>query len=63
MEPEQAKKQLQHLLDQAPKRADYPSEAAYQEATEGFRHRAGPSIRILRSLANLRPSSSRDTEK
>lgn len=58
MEPSEAKAQLEKLLAGAPKREDYPSEEAFQEATHGFRHRAGPSIRTLQSLASRAPSKS-----
>lgn len=63
MDPQEAKDQLARLKAQAPKREDFPDEESYQEATVGFRHRAGRSISILQSLANPRPSSSPESEK
>lgn len=63
MEPEEAKSALAKLLLQAPKREEFQSEAAFEEATIGFKHRAGPSIRTLQSLASRVSSKSQDTAK
>lgn len=57
MEQQEAQAALERLLAQEPKREDFLSEEAFQDAMAGFKHRAGPSLRTLRSLAN--PGSSR----
>lgn len=63
MDKEQAKAQLEKLLAQAPRRESFATEEAFEEASLGYRHRAGPSIRTLRSLANPLQPKSPVTEK
>jgi hypothetical protein len=48
----EAQAQLDALLALAPKREMFQTEEEYQEANDGFKHRAGPVIRTLRSLAS-----------
>lgn len=55
--------QLDQLLAQAPRRENFLTEEAYQEANSGFQHRAGPSIRTLRSLVSQRSQKSPVTAK
>lgn len=55
--------QLKAVLATAPKREDYQSPAEWEEANTSFRHRAAPSIRMLRFLASREQSRSQGTEK
>jgi len=63
VEPREAKDRLEKLLAQAPKREEFQSEEEFQEATVGFRHRAGPIISIYQSLVNRAQSNSQASEK
>ena len=63
MDVDEARARLEALLAQAPKPEEFEDQEAYQEAKAGFLHRAGPSIRCLRSLANLTAPSSQVTAK
>lgn len=55
--------ELDRILARAPKREEFPTEEEYREAVDGFRHRAGPTIRILRQQISLAQSKSQDTAK
>ena len=58
MDKEEARAALAKVLAQSPKRENFLTEEEYQEATLAFRHRAGPSLRILQSLVNPPPPKS-----
>lgn len=59
----QYEKELESVLAKAPKPEEFPTKAAWETADQNFRHRAGPSIRMLRSLASRERLKSQATVK